>query len=312
MHSQLEPASGTPCTTRALLSMYMHMITLKRKLDFNGLPPQWQPQPVRHTTIEQHTTTGKQPTQKSSKPTSSITQTNPLSSTTATIRTNAQWPHIFTSNDTLKLLQANNGQILTEIFSKASIGRGGDRLDLTGLLDNLCLRWLILGKCSGGHQGQECNCSHPTTSIPTKAAEAVFCQIEPGLKHMAKKHKKQRTECQPTHIAAPSYQQSNHPHHQMPEHVHTWPPAHVDSWHKIKHTSAQHTPHMDNDRELHSLLTPHAAHTHHTDHTNSSRKCMACNTPEHNPCPMQTFPYKQHNQCSMPTKEPTTSTQHQQ
>ena len=192
--SQLEPASGAPRTTRALLSTYMHMITLKMKLDLNGLPPQWHPQPVRHTTIKQHTNTGKQPTQKSSKPTSSITQSNPLSNTTATIRTNAQWPHIFASNDTIKLLQAKKGRTLTEIFSKAGIGRGGDQLDLTGLPDNLCLRWLILGKCSSGHQGQECNHLHPTTSIPTKAAKAVFCQIEPRLKRMAEKHKKQQME----------------------------------------------------------------------------------------------------------------------
>ena len=105
-----------------------------------------------------------------------------------------QWPHIFASNDTIKLLQAKKGQILMEIFSEASIGRGGDWLDLMGLPDNQCLRWLILGKCSGGHQGQECNHSHPTTSIPTKAAKAIFRQIEHGLKCMAEKHKKQHTE----------------------------------------------------------------------------------------------------------------------
>ena len=82
-----------------------------------------------------------------------------------------------------------------EIFlSEASIGRSGECLDLTGLLDNLCLHWLILSKCSGSHKGEECNQSHPTTSLPTKAAEAVFCQIKPGLKCIAKKHKKQCTE----------------------------------------------------------------------------------------------------------------------
>ena len=44
--SQLDPASGAPRTTKASLSTYMHMITLKMKLDLDGLPPQWQLQPV--------------------------------------------------------------------------------------------------------------------------------------------------------------------------------------------------------------------------------------------------------------------------
>ena len=55
-HSQLEPTSGAPRTARASLSMYMHMIALKMKLDLDGLPPQWNPQLAQHTTIEQHTT----------------------------------------------------------------------------------------------------------------------------------------------------------------------------------------------------------------------------------------------------------------
>ena len=105
----------------------------------------------------------------------------------APFRTNAQWPHIFASNDTLKMLHDKKGCTLTELFSEASIGGGGERLDLLGLPNNLCLRWLILGK------GEACNRSHPTTSLPTKAAEAVFHQIEPGLKRIAEQHKKQCT-----------------------------------------------------------------------------------------------------------------------
>ena len=194
MRSQLEPTTGTPHTAKASLSMYMHMIALKVKLDLNGLPPQWNPQPARHATNEQHTNTGKQPPQKSNKLAASTYQPNPSPSTTATVRTNAQWPHIFTSNDTLKLLQAKKGWILTEIFSKARISGGRDQLDLTGLPDNLCLRCLILGKCGGSPKGLECNCSHPTTNIPTKAAEAIYHQIEPGLKCMAEKHKRQHME----------------------------------------------------------------------------------------------------------------------
>ena len=145
-----------------------------------------------HRTTHQHS---KQTTAtENSRPATSNTQPNPSPNTTTPTRNNAQWPHIFASNDTLKLLQAKKGRVLTEIFSEAGISGGGDWLDLTGLPNNLCLRWLILGKCNGGTRGQECNHSHLTTSIPTKAAEAVFQQIEPGLKRIAEKLKRQRTE----------------------------------------------------------------------------------------------------------------------
>ena len=138
MHNQLDLTAGTPCTARASLSTYTHMITLKLKLNLDRLPPQWATQPsVRHTiTSDQYNTNGKQLPQKSNKPTTSNAQLNPSANTTASVRTNTQWPHIFTSNDTLKLLQAKRGQILTEIFSEAGIGGGGgDQLDRINIYD---------------------------------------------------------------------------------------------------------------------------------------------------------------------------------
>ena len=102
--SQLEPAAGTPHTARASLSMYRHMITLRMKLDLNGLPHQWHPQPMQHTSTDQPPNPAKQPAQKSGKPTSDTTPSTLSSNTMATFKTNAQWPHIFTNNDTLKLL----------------------------------------------------------------------------------------------------------------------------------------------------------------------------------------------------------------
>ena len=41
--SQLEPATGKPCMAKATLGTYMHMITLKMKLDLDGLPMQLEP-----------------------------------------------------------------------------------------------------------------------------------------------------------------------------------------------------------------------------------------------------------------------------
>ena len=136
------------------------MIALKMKLDLDGLPHQWHPQPMRHPSTDQPpnpANPAKQPAQKSGKTMSGTTPSTPSYNTTASYRTNAQWPHVFASNDTLKMLQDKKGRTLTELFSEAGISGGGERLDLTGLPDNLCLRWLIFGKCGGGRKGEACN-----------------------------------------------------------------------------------------------------------------------------------------------------------
>ena len=122
--SQLKPATGTPHTARASLSMYTHMITLKMKLDLNGLPHQWHLQPMWHTSNNQPPNPAKQLAQKSSKSMSGNTQSTPLSNTMATFKTNAQWPHIFANNDTLKLLHDKKSCTLMDIFSEAGISRG--------------------------------------------------------------------------------------------------------------------------------------------------------------------------------------------
>ena len=173
------------------------MITLKMRLDLDGLPHQWHPQPMRHHNNEPLPTpanTAKPSAQKNSKAAAGNTHMAQSSTPTTTLRTNVQWPHIFASNDTLKMLREKQGHTLSNIFSEAGISGGGECLDLMGLPDNLCLRWLILGKCSGGRKGEACNQTHPTTGLPTKASEAVFQQIKPGLKRIAEQHKKQRTE----------------------------------------------------------------------------------------------------------------------
>ena len=42
--SQLKPTTGAPWTAKATLSTYTHMITMKMRLDLDGMPMQWTPQ----------------------------------------------------------------------------------------------------------------------------------------------------------------------------------------------------------------------------------------------------------------------------
>ena len=157
MHSQLDPATRAPCAgaAKATLSTYTHMITMKMCLDLDSLPMQWTPQ-VHHTQVQDHTSTAKPAAPKSNKQSSNTMQPAQTPQNTYTIQTNPHWPPIFVNNDTIKQLLTKWGKILMQIFMEAGIQGSSNCLNLTGLPNNLCLHWLILGRCGGGH-GQECN-----------------------------------------------------------------------------------------------------------------------------------------------------------
>ena len=153
--SQLEPTTGAPWAAKATLSTYTHMITMKMCLDLDGLPMQWTPQAPR-TQVHDYTNAAKPAAPKSTKQNSGETQPAQTPQSTYTVQTNPHWPPIFANNDTIKQLLTKRGRILGQILTEAGIQGSSDHLDLTGLPDNLCLCWLILGKCGGG-RGQECN-----------------------------------------------------------------------------------------------------------------------------------------------------------
>ena len=58
---------------KATLSTYTHMITLKMRLNLDGLPMQWNPQ-AHCTQVQEHTSVTKPAVQKSNKQSSSAPQ----------------------------------------------------------------------------------------------------------------------------------------------------------------------------------------------------------------------------------------------
>ena len=189
--NQIDPTYGNPRTTTTTLNQYTHMIKMRQKLDIDDIPTQWLIHIARHPTQEQTPPAAKAPTAKQPKPVINPPQA-PSTTPTPITRINHHWPSIFANNETIKSLQGKRGRILTDIFTGAGISAGGNQLDLSGLPGNLCLRWLILGQCSGGRKDQTCTRSHPSTGLSVRAAESVFRQIEPGLKLMADKLKAQQ------------------------------------------------------------------------------------------------------------------------
>ena len=152
--NHLEPTTGTSQTAKATLNTYTHMITMKMRLDLDGLPTQWTPQALR-TQVKEDTNITK-PTAPNKTPAHHSQPKQHRTTTPSRPTENPNWPPIFANNKTIKQLLMKRGRILGQLFTEAGIQGGGDRLDITGLPDNICLRWLILGKCGGG-RGQECN-----------------------------------------------------------------------------------------------------------------------------------------------------------
>ena len=189
--NQINPVYDNPRSMKTTLNQYTHMIKMRQKLDIDDIPPQWLIHSAHHPTQEQTPPAAKAPTAKQSKPVTTPPQPSSVTPTPIT-HINQHWPSIFANNIMIKSLQGKCGHILTDIFTDAGISTGGNQLDLSGLPRNLCLRWLILGQCSGGRKDQACTRSHPSTSLSARAAEGIFCQIEPGLKLMADKLKSQQ------------------------------------------------------------------------------------------------------------------------
>ena len=79
---------------------------------------------------------------------------------------------------------------MRELFEKVGIPGGQNGLNLMALPENICLCYLLLGQC---HLtlNNECKCNHPMTEITKEGADALFKQLEHGLKWMADKNKRQ-------------------------------------------------------------------------------------------------------------------------
>jgi hypothetical protein len=181
----------------ANLDAYTFLLKAELPIEVDGIPDQWLPTHKRPTPT--HTTTAHKPTtrndnqqtkQQSSNPFNPSNNSGPLPVTTHTF---TNQPAVFATNETLRDLKTKRGRVLRDLFIEAGIPGGESGLVLTGLPDNICLRYLLLGQCHSNPRN-ECKRTHPTTGISREHADAVFKQIEHGLKRVADKNKRQRTE----------------------------------------------------------------------------------------------------------------------
>ena len=79
---------------------------------------------------------------------------------------------------------------MRELLENTGILGDQNGLNLMALPENICLHWLLLGQCHLT-PNNDCKHNHPMTKISKEGAKALFKQLEPGLKQMADKNKRQ-------------------------------------------------------------------------------------------------------------------------
>jgi hypothetical protein len=190
----LNPEDGDlPRLPSASLDAYTFLLKAELPIEVDGIPDQWLPAHKRPTTT--HTTAAPKPASRNDNQSRQQPQNpfNPSSTTGGNTRTCPNQPAVFANNETLRDLKNRRGRVMKELIEKAGIPGGQNGLNLTALPENICLRYLLLGQCHST-PNNDCKRNHPTTEISKEGAETLFKQLEPGLKRMADKNKRQRTE----------------------------------------------------------------------------------------------------------------------
>jgi hypothetical protein len=100
---------------------------------------------------------------------------------------------VFANNEVLRELKNKRGRVMKDLMEKTGIPGGQNGLNLTALPENICLRYLLLGQCHSVPP-HDCKRNHPVNEISKEGIESLLKQIEPALRRVGDKNKRQRTE----------------------------------------------------------------------------------------------------------------------
>ena len=144
----LNPADGDlPHFPTATLNAYTFLLKAELSIKVDSIPEQWLPAHKRATLTP--TTMAPKPANRTDNQPKQPTQNPfaPNSTTTNIIRTYQNQPAVFANNKMLRELRNKRGRVMKDLWDKAGIAGGQTRLNLTGLPENICLRYLLLGQC---------------------------------------------------------------------------------------------------------------------------------------------------------------------
>jgi hypothetical protein len=190
----LDPADGDlPRLPTASLDAYTFLLKAELPIEVDGIPEQWLPTHKRPTPApatappKQTNRTDTQPRQQTQNP------FNPSSTTGGMTRTYQNQPAVFANNEVLRELKNKRGRVMKDLMEKTGIPGGQNGLNLTALPENICLRYLLLGQCHSVPP-HDCKRNHPVNEISKEGIESLLKQIEPALRRVGDKNKRQRTE----------------------------------------------------------------------------------------------------------------------
>ena len=190
----LDPEPGDPLRLPiATLEPYTFLLKAELPIEVDGIPEQWTPTHKRNnpatitTTAKPANKTDSQPKQQTQNP---FKQSNTAGGTTHTYQNQ---PTVFTNNEILHEFKGKRGRVMRELMEKAGIPGGQNGLNLSALPANICLRYLLLGQCISTPP-YECKRHHPHNEISKEGVDSLYKQLEPALKRMADRNKRQRTE----------------------------------------------------------------------------------------------------------------------
>jgi hypothetical protein len=92
---------------------------------------------------------------------------------------NPTWSKTF-ANSIRPLREKFHDITLSEIAKEAGIRGGPSGIDVSGLPARPCLNYICMGKCTRGG----CNFNHTDQQIEEATAEAIFKQLEPGIRRI--------------------------------------------------------------------------------------------------------------------------------
>jgi hypothetical protein len=173
----------------AKLSIHTSMFSAGYNLNLTNVPDQWKPKPGLKSTAGQGSSGGNKSGQRDKRYGSDpFQQRNNKGDTEGGKGDNPNFPKAL-ANGLKPIKEKFENIALSEIAKEAGIRGGPSGMDVSGLPARACLNWVCMGKC----MRHICGFTHPD-QVDEETAEALFKQLEPGVRRILETGKRPKFE----------------------------------------------------------------------------------------------------------------------
>jgi hypothetical protein len=182
---------GATTAKLAIANLSIHTSMFKAGINLNlaNVPDQWKHKPSSKPAHRQNNGGGEKSGQTDKRHrTDPFQQRNNKGDSEGDKGDNPTFQKVF-ANGLRQLKDKFEGITLSEIAKEAGIRGGPSGIDVTGLPSKSCLNWVCMGKCNR----HSCGFHHPE-HIEESTTEAIFKQMEPGVRRILETGKRQKFE----------------------------------------------------------------------------------------------------------------------